>query len=636
MVDVSQLKKAEQALKEKYNEYLLGKKKLDKEREKYLVDRNELEEKEAKLNTREEVFVKNEEIFEDKKEKYLEEAKKEFEKYAKTKEKDIEAEEERLEKLNASLKEDKDDIQRQREDFGKEKEVFAQEKEKKEAKFLEGATKNIADLEKNEEREEKIIVWLSETGFYRDSIDGGLKKLRKELNEIAQKEKTLKDINDEIAALNKEVEETKSALSIRNRKEKLAQSNPEIPNHNFKDEKELVEHIKKYIASKGFYYEEGIVENFYTSLKAGYLVILSGISGVGKSKLPKLFAEAIGAGFEMIPVRPDWNDDRDLLGFFNISTKQYQTTRFIEFLIKANEDQGRLYIACLDEMNLAPVEYYFAQLLSQMESDKPELNPPDEMFTEKLLEQIQGEIELEMLRQNKSLEQEKDDVSRKIMGERIRQLKESSSSLGSYQNIPIPSNVKFVGTVNMDHTTHGFSDKVLDRANVIQFENVDISKKLPAEDKNFNAKGLSYKKFKKFCAPSKRMNGLEQKLGVYEKDLLKINDILSTSNFNIGFRVAKNINTYLRLALQGQYHYNNKHDKKIFDDQIKQRVLPKIQGMKSNELGETLSKLRDFFKNNGLPSSLEKIAGEEQDGERSGGMIHQLEQKGYVNYWELK
>jgi len=536
MVDASKLKKAELVLKEKYNAYLSDKEKLDDDREKYLADKNELEERKVELNSREEKLAN-----------------------------------------------------------GEEEQEANQKKNKRWADINYGAEKKIinvlrkADFPKGEDLQEDVAIFT------------------KEVDKFSKKEKTLNDLQKEIDKLNEELKEKKN----------LPQTEPEVPAYDFKNEKELVKHIKEYIASRGFYYEDGIIENFYTSLKAGYLVILSGISGVGKSKLPRLFAEAIGARFVLIPVRPDWNDDRDLLGFFNISTKQYQTTRFIEFLINANQNPDRLYIACFDEMNLAPVEYYFAQLLSQMETDAPCLNPPDETFTKELLDQIVAEIELKWFQLDRDLENEEKNIHQKKIKEKMKQLDKSIKRLSLYQNIPISPNVKFVGTVNMDHTTKGFSDKVLDRANVIQFENINIWEELPKK-KEYKAKGLEFKKFKEFNDLDKEPSTLQK----YNNALKKVSDILQGSGINIGFRVKSGILDYINLAIQGRYYSDNNM---IFDSQIKQRVLPKIQGMDSKELRETLKELGGYFKKE-YPASLSKIT----------SMSQQLKVKGYVNYWEIK
>ena len=145
--------------------------------------------------------------------------------------------------------------------------------------------------------------------------------------------------------------------------------------YDFDDERALIEHIEEYIEGYAFFYDDWVVQNFYTCLKSNYMTILAGMSGVGKSKLPWLVASAIGARFYLIPVRPNWHDDRDLLGFFNFRDNRYESTRFLDCLVAAQDEPDRLHIICLDEMNLAPVEHYFANFLSIMESSERVFHP---------------------------------------------------------------------------------------------------------------------------------------------------------------------------------------------------------------------------------------------------------------------
>ncbi len=122
---------------------------------------------------------------------------------------------------------------------------------------------------------------------------------------------------------------------------------------------EQIDKIKAYINHKGFYFPENLIENFYLSLKTKPFVILAGVSGTGKTKLVKLFAEAIGATsdnqqFTLIPVRPDWSDPSDLLGYKDLSGK-FRPGKLTEVLIEASKPSNRHkpYFICLDEMNLA-------------------------------------------------------------------------------------------------------------------------------------------------------------------------------------------------------------------------------------------------------------------------------------------
>ncbi len=136
----------------------------------------------------------------------------------------------------------------------------------------------------------------------------------------------------------------------------------------------LVSYINSYISSKGFYYEKEEVENLYLSLKTKPFVILSGISGTGKTKIVQWFAESVGATeengqFTLIPVRPDWSDGSDLLGYVDIKG-EFQEGPLTRVIREASNHRDKPYFVLLDEMNLARVEYYFSDILSVMESKR--------------------------------------------------------------------------------------------------------------------------------------------------------------------------------------------------------------------------------------------------------------------------
>ncbi|WP_336245742.1 MrcB family domain-containing protein [Paenibacillus apiarius] len=206
-----------------------------------------------------------------------------------------------------------------------------------------------------------------------------------------------------------------------------------------------LQRIQAYIRHKGFSYPEHLIENFYLSLKTKPFVILAGVSGTGKTKLVKLFAEALGATagnqqFTLIPVRPDWSDPSDLLGYKDLSGafRPGPLALVLEEAMKP-ENRRKPYFVCLDEMNLARVEHYFSDVLSVLET-----------------QEWQGErIVTTRLLQPEMLSQEED---------RAR-----------FGDLHIPDNVYLVGTVNMDETTHPFSKKVLDRANTIEFNYIELN-----------------------------------------------------------------------------------------------------------------------------------------------------------------
>lgn len=140
------------------------------------------------------------------------------------------------------------------------------------------------------------------------------------------------------------------------------------------DQQSIIDHVSSYIQSKGFFYERKDLINFFLSLKTKPFVILSGISGTGKTKIVQWFAESLGATeengqFTLIPVRPDWSDSSDLLGYVNLQG-EFQERLLIQVLEAADANSNRPYFVVLDEMNLARVEYYFSDFLSVIESRK--------------------------------------------------------------------------------------------------------------------------------------------------------------------------------------------------------------------------------------------------------------------------
>ncbi|MCF8004869.1 MAG: AAA family ATPase, partial [Chromatiaceae bacterium] len=141
-----------------------------------------------------------------------------------------------------------------------------------------------------------------------------------------------------------------------------------------------IDHIQRYLFGKDIGYPQELLANFHALLCTGDLIILSGLSGSGKTNLVKSYAEATGNEARIVPVKPNWTSAEDLIGFHNPLQRAYATTPFLDALFEAKSDPERLYIVCLDEMNLARVEYYFADFLSRLEDradPSVELYPDD-------------------------------------------------------------------------------------------------------------------------------------------------------------------------------------------------------------------------------------------------------------------
>jgi energy-coupling factor transporter ATP-binding protein EcfA2 len=308
---------------------------------------------------------------------------------------------------------------------------------------------------------------------------------------------------------------------------------------------EIIKKIHKYIQGQGFHYNIKEIANFYLSLKTKPFVILAGISGTGKTKLVELFAEAIGYGDNehcvIIPVKPDWTDNSDLLGYTNLNRK-FEKKKLTEVILSAKENPNEPYFVVLDEMNLARVEHYFSDFLSIIETRKIER---DEFSTKPLLSG--------------------NDVG------------EETKFRDKLVNIQIPQNLFIIGTVNMDETTFPFSKKVLDRANSIEMNQV----KLDFIDKLANVEPLEGV-FSDFLISdkisSKHLKNEELALlkkNDFIKKLNAINKVQTNADLQFAYRVRDEIAFYLLNSVEVEDILSWEE---AFDYQVMQKILPRIQG----------------------------------------------------------
>lgn len=205
---------------------------------------------------------------------------------------------------------------------------------------------------------------------------------------------------------------------------------------------------------------------YITAIKSKPFLLLAGISGTGKSRIVRELARACWdegsdeykaqkpKNFQMIQVKPNWHDSSDLIGYVSrVSGKaEFVAGEFLKFIAKAWEDTETPYFLCLDEMNLAPVEQYFAEYLSVIESRKS--HEDGIVTTDPILEKADEEWYFNLTASLTSNE----DIRKQF----------------NEEGICIPQNLIVVGTVNMDETTFSFSRKVLDRAMTIEMNEVDL------------------------------------------------------------------------------------------------------------------------------------------------------------------
>lgn len=287
--------------------------------------------------------------------------------------------------------------------------------------------------------------------------------------------------------------------------------------------------------------------NFHNSIKSNTFTILAGLSGTGKSKIASAYAEAIGIlsnndsnsdQFNLVSVRPFWQDDADLLGYVDTLSNNYHPgdSGLVDTLIAANKNPDKIYMVLLDEMNLAKVEHYFSQFLS-------------------VLEMKQGR-ERNIKLYDKSLE---------------RRLYNSDKYPSQ---INIGSNVKFVGTMNTDESTFQLSDKLLDRASIISLEIIPFMDKQPAlqvDSSSFSE--ITLDQYNNMKADHSELS--KEELTFFWKFDQLIEKHLP--NVGLGWRVLNSIKVFLANVP----NYKEFDRKVALDYQVAQRILPKVRGTES-------------------------------------------------------
>ena len=272
----------------------------------------------------------------------------------------------------------------------------------------------------------------------------------------------------------------------------------------FVDEDQLdLAAIVRRIRSGGMRVDESTVRQYHISMRTRGFVILAGPSGVGKTWLTRLYAKALDAEYLLAPVAPNWSTNEDLLGFFNPIDGEFHATAFLNFIDRAArswdefDNHAPEFHLVLDEMNLARVEHYFSLFLSLMELRR-ETGVPETRLT----------------------------------GDRV---------------VRVPPNLKFAGTVNMDETTHGFADKVFDRAQLIELSiPSDAAREHVSERIGENPAAEALLDLWARMAPA----------------------------CPVGFRVLDDIADYLTLAEREGVDW-----RVALDEQIVSKLLPKLRGL---------------------------------------------------------
>lgn len=321
------------------------------------------------------------------------------------------------------------------------------------------------------------------------------------------------------------------------------------------DIKSTLEQIAAYITAHGFNCEPGMVENLYLCLKSKPFVILTGIAGIGKTSFARLFAEAVGATsdngrYKQVPIHPDWKDSKGLLGYLDMSG-HFVPGALNDFIRDAVDFPDKPFFLCLDEMNLSRVEYYFSEILSVMETRR----------------ERDGHI-----------------MTDPILGDEAFGRDEWARS--EYGDLYLPENLYIIGTVSAEESGFNLSRKVLDRASLIEINQVNLH--LHPENTQPQITPLSNRFIKSdvlvLANCTTQLDMIQEVVTLLEA----MNGILVKANAQIGFRVRDEICFYLlynaELGLMSQ--------EDGLDHTIVQKILPRIQGGGT----QVESALTDLFK----------------------------------------
>ena len=364
---------------------------------------------------------------------------------------------------------------------------------------------------------------------------------------------------------------------------------------------------------------------YLTALRTKPFMLLAGISGTGKSRIVRELAKACWKegddefgnnnpkNFCMVQVKPNWHDSSELIGYVSrINGEKYVVGPFLRFMAKAIKNENTPYFLCLDEMNLAPVEQYFAEYLSVIESRK--LNADGSITTDPIIPFEDTEA----------------------YGTLIDQLFDTEADRVAYKSkdgkrLTIPQNLFVVGTVNMDETTFSFSRKVLDRAMTIEMNEVNLYGGLDEEGFEIGYIGN--------CIIGNAAEGKD----VYaeNKDLCdkviayleKVNIALEGTPFKIAYRTR---NEFLLYAVNRQLLDKDSQLWQTLDEMTSMKILSRIEG-DSERTKIALDRLEALVEKEISQTIPESEEGKEKPKSISAAKIKEMQDKldktSYTSYW---
>ena len=357
-------------------------------------------------------------------------------------------------------------------------------------------------------------------------------------------------------------------------------------------------------------YVNGNVD-YLSALRTKPFLLLAGISGTGKSRIVKEMAYAScpdegdlredktsPGNYCLVEVKPNWNDSTELLGYETVlDGGNYHLTKFVKFLIKAMQHKNVPFFVCLDEMNLAAVEQYFAEFLSILESrkDVDGTIKSETLIPAAIFNKYDNKLFKELF---PSKEKQEKGTSYTIVDEELAPYSNTTYEILREEGLRIPRNLIVVGTVNMDDTTYQFSRKVIDRAMTIEMNEVNLNDMFDIEKPD----ALSYREDVVdkdwFFAPFAQSNNALQQMN-HERELLAkkikasigqtdadgtttpdcLEAILGKTPFRIAYRVVNElILHFYALRWENKEAEFEELYNKALDNILMMKVLPRIEG----------------------------------------------------------
>ena len=506
-----------------------------------------------------------------------------------------------INKTLADLRVQKDQLEKAIEELEAKNKEYTDQKEKLDS-ILEDIKNKKAELD---ELNKNIGDAQEELGHIQGKTEG----MRHSCEELASDEQRIKDnintLNGRLDAIKAELEENKQNEDYLKKMESRIWDDLDrpIPMERTKpitkklSEKELLSDFKKNLEDNNIVFSDRTINAFHTGLKAADaspLVVLSGISGTGKSLLPQLYAKAMGMNFLTVAVQPRWDSPQDMFGFFNYMQNKFKATELSRMLwqydiynnVEGEHSAKALYgtgdklpmnIVLFDEMNLARVEYYFSDMLSKLEIRRNMSTPDfDEM-------RIPAEVEIEG---------------------------GSISMKANARRLFVNSNTLFVGTMNEDETTQSLSDKVMDRSNILRFGKPEKLAVKPTVDKFMDSYSNEngYLTLGTWTEMVTESNLSSSKVEKIDSTMEKLNKVMNSIDRPFAYRVSNAVHNYVNAypnANNSEEAFNN-----ALADQIEMKVLPKLNGLDTTEkknssaLQEILSIVNDV-KDKELAETLE-------------------------------